>query len=81
MLSWDHPRERPLPRWIDDVGLYPITILKSVNSNKLQNFSGANIMLLQDLVKMPPENLEKSLSLSKDIVKKLVDEAKMVLIK
>lgn len=81
MLSWDHPRERPLPRWIDDVGLYPITILKSVNSNKLQNFSGANIMLLRDLIKMPPENLEKSLSLSKDIVKKLVDEAKMVLIK
>lgn len=79
MLSWDHPRERPLPRWIDEIGLYPVTILKSIDSNKLKIFSNANIMLLRDLVKIPPENLEKSLGFSADIVKKLVEEAEMVL--
>lgn len=79
MLSWDHPRERPLPRWIDEIGLYPVTILKSVDSSKLKIFSNANIMLLRDLMKIPPENLEKSLNLPKDNVKKLVEEAEMIL--
>ena len=79
MLSWDHPRERPLPRWIDEIGLYPVTILKSVDATKLNAFSEANIMLLRDLVKMPPENLEKSLALPKETVAKLIEEAKMIL--
>ena len=79
MLSWDHPRERPLPRWIDEIGLYPVTILKSVDSNKLKIFSGANIMLLRDLVKLPPEELGKSLSLPAEPLKKLIEEAKMIL--
>ncbi len=79
MLSWDHPRERPLPRWIDEIGLYPVTILKSIDSSKLKTFSNANIMLLRDLVKLPPEELEKLLSLPADTVKKLIEEAKMIL--
>lgn len=79
MLSWDHPRERPLPRWIDDVSLYPVTIMKGVDSRTLQSFSAANILLLCDLVRMTPEELEKSLALPKDAVKKLIEEAKMIL--
>lgn len=79
MLSWDHPKERPLPRWIDDVSLYPVTILKGVDANKLRAFSAANIMLLRDLVKMPPEELEKSLALPKETIKNLIEEAKMIL--
>ncbi len=81
MLSWDHPRERPLPRWIDDIALYPITILKGVGPQVLKAFSEANIMLLQNFVKIAPEQLEKSLALPKDTVMNLMEEAKMVLAK
>ncbi len=81
MLSWDHPRERPLPIWIDDVSLYPVTILKSIGPSILKSFSEANILLLRDLVKISPEELQESLKLSPDVIKKLIEEAKMILIK
>ena len=81
MLSWDHPRERPLPIWIDDVSLYPVTILKSIGPSILKSFSSANILLLRDLVKISPEELQKSLKLPPDVIKKLIEEAKMILTK
>ena len=81
MLSWDHPRERPLPIWIDDVSLYPVTILKSIGPSILKSFSSANILLLLDLVKISPEKLQKSLKLPPDVIKKLIEEAKMILTK
>ncbi|MBI2635128.1 MAG: ATPase [Parcubacteria group bacterium] len=79
MLSWDHPKERPLPTWIDDVSLYPVTILKSIGPSILKSFSEANIMLLRDLVKISPEELQKSLKLPPDVTKRLIEEAKMIL--
>jgi len=79
MLSWNHPRERPLPRWIDEIGLYPVTILKGVNSKILAAFSSANIMLLRDLTDRSPKELQKLLNLPFQVVKKLIDETKMVL--
>ena len=79
MLSWDHPRERPLPRWIDDVGLYPVTILEGINPQILKAFSAAGIMLLQDLVKISLKKLDESLGLPKNVIEKLLEEAKMVL--
>lgn len=81
MLSWDHPKERPLPIWIDDVSLYPVTILKSINPSILKSFSSAGILLLRDLVKIPPVELQKSLKLPPDSVKKYIEEAKMILTK
>lgn len=81
MLSWDHPRERPLPIWIDDVALYPVTILKSIGPSILKSFSEANILLLRDLIKISPEELQKSLKLPSETVKKLIEEAKMILTK
>ncbi|MDO8591165.1 MAG: ATP cone domain-containing protein [bacterium] len=81
MLSWDHPRERPLPIWIDDVSLYPVTILKSIGPSILKSFSEANILLLRDLVKISPEELQKSLKLPPNVIEKLIEEAKMILTK
>ncbi len=79
LIGWDHPRERPLPRWIDEIGLYPVTILKSVNSRILATLSNANMMLLRDLVDVSLNNLHAKLKLPDRIIKKLVDEAKMIL--
>lgn len=79
LIGWDHPHERPLPRWIDEVGLYPVTILKSVNPRILRALSAANTMLLRDLVDLPFDTLCRQLKLPANLVQKLVNEAKMVL--
>ena len=79
MLSWDHPHERPLPRWIDEVGLYPITILEKVDRETFPAFSAANIMLLQDFVKRSPRELRNLLKLPQNKIDELLEEAKMVL--
>lgn len=79
ILSWDHPRERPLPTWIDDTILYPVTILKEIGPSVLKAFSAANIMLLRDLIKIPPEKLKQLINLPENTIEKLIEEAKMIL--
>lgn len=79
LIGWDHPKERPLPRWIDEIGLYPVTILKSINSRILSALSAANMMLLRDLVDVSPNELRAQLKLPVKIIQRLVGEAKLVL--
>lgn len=81
LVGWNHPPERPLPRWIDEIGLYPVTILRGVNQTILKKFSGANLMLVRELIERSPKDLEWTLGLPAKAVSKLVNEAKIVMVK
>ncbi|MFA5133656.1 MAG: ATP cone domain-containing protein [Patescibacteria group bacterium] len=79
MLSWNTPKEKPLPAWIDEKKLYPITVLHSVNKFQLFAFSKAEILLLEDIVKFSPSDLAKATKLSKKQLEPILAEAREVL--
>ena len=79
MLSWDHPRERPLPAWIDDKGLYPITMLARLSADAQKKLIAAGFVLLHDLAKADPEALAKKSGVPIATVKQCVNEATLIL--
>lgn len=79
MLSWNHPRERPLPAWIDDKGLYPITLLPKRDAGIQKKFIEAGFVLLQDLSGANPDELSQKTDLAVDTVKECIAEAKNIL--
>lgn len=79
MLSWNHPKERPLPAWIDDKGLYPITMLPSLSLDAQKKFINAGFVLLQDLASADPTELAQKSGLPIATVKQCVTEAGLIL--
>lgn len=79
LLSWNYPPDRPLPAWIDAKGLYPITVLFKLGSELLPKFIAARILLVQDLVNLPLEELKSRTKLSEKELSPLIEEAKGVL--
>lgn len=79
MLSWDHPKERPLPAWIEQKGLYPVTILKDLPSSALSKFSSEKIILLKDFIGLDVAEVSRGTGLSVSQIEKFVAEAKLIL--
>lgn len=79
MLSWNTPKERPLPAWIDEKKLYPITVLRRLNRMHLEAFGRAEILLLQDLVKYKIGELSKMVRLPAKHLEPILAEAQEIL--
>lgn len=79
MLSWDHPRERPLPAWIDDKGLYPITLLPHVDDTVLRKLIEAGFSLLQDLAGAGVDEVVQKSGLSREITQQCIHDAGLIL--
>lgn len=79
LLSWDTPREMPLPAYIDSKNLYPITILSSIQQHYLKVLSRCDILLLKDLVKYNYRDLSRNTGLNKSQLEPLITEAKEIL--
>lgn len=79
MLSWDHPKERPLPAWIEQKGLYPVTVLKSLPPPAFPRLAAENIILLKDFLDLDVIEVSKKTGLSASQIDKLIAEAKLIL--
>ncbi|MBI4135864.1 restriction endonuclease [Candidatus Uhrbacteria bacterium] len=79
MLSWDHPRERPLPAWIDDKGLYPVTLLTGISDDVKRRLIEHDFVLLQDLAGASIDEIIQKTGVPGEIVKKCVADAKAIL--
>lgn len=79
MLSWDHPKERPLPAWIDDKGLYPITMLPRLPLQAQKQLIAAGFVLLHDLAKADPTELAQKSGVPLPVAKQCVTEAGLIL--
>lgn len=79
MLSWDHPRERPLPAWIDDKGLYPITLLPRVDDRTLKSLIEAGFSLLQDLAGAAAESISQKSGLPREAIQQCIKDAGLIL--
>lgn len=79
LLSWNHPKERPLPAWIDEMKFYPITVIPNLALAIQKNLIGAGIILVQDLANLELIKLKKFTGLDEKRAKELINSAKEVL--
>ena len=78
LLSWDNPRERPLPAWIDDKALYPITVLRGLDKISQGAFARAGLLLVRDLIRVKSEDIYLLTRLPKRKIESFIVEAKAI---
>lgn len=76
LLGWRYPPEKTLENMIESKGLYPITILKSVDNYSRQRIFDAGMVLAKDLLTNEFSLLLKKTGLSSNRLRAIVDEAK-----
>ncbi|PIO08536.1 hypothetical protein COU59_01350 [Candidatus Pacearchaeota archaeon CG10_big_fil_rev_8_21_14_0_10_34_12] len=78
ITGWQYPKREGLQDLIEGKKLYPITILKSVNNFVKASLSEAGILLAKDILKHDIQELKSKTRIPENILKNLVEEAKMV---
>ncbi|KXB04591.1 hypothetical protein AKJ49_01940 [candidate division MSBL1 archaeon SCGC-AAA382A03] len=79
VTSWNYPEGKSLRNLIDEERLYPITILKSVNKNVMNELFEAKIMTLKKLVANEKKNIQKKTKLSEKTLNKVIKEAEKII--
>jgi len=75
LLCWRYPEGEGLESLIDRRALYPITVLLSLKSERVEEFSRNRIMLVKDLVRYDLKRLEALTGLGDETLKSVKDEA------
>ena len=79
MLSWNHPKERPMPAWIDDKGLYPITLLPQLEHNTEKSLIDGGFVLLHDLATADPSLVAQKSNIPEETARDCVKKAQLIL--
>ncbi|MDP2631232.1 MAG: ATP cone domain-containing protein [Candidatus Uhrbacteria bacterium] len=66
MIGWNEPDERPLAGMVDNMTLYPITVLDGMKQSELEAFSEHDIMLCREVVDFDPEELAGKIGFSEE---------------
>ncbi len=53
LLSWDYPKHNNLHDRIQKAGVYPITVLQSLNTSQIESLIARNIVVCGDIVERP----------------------------
>ena len=75
LLCWRYPESEGLENLIDRKALYPVTVLLSLKSKYLEEFSRNKIVLVKDLAKYDLKRLEALTGLRDEILRRMKDEA------
>jgi Holliday junction resolvase-like predicted endonuclease len=75
IISWRYPQNEGLEYLIEKKGLYPITILPSLNRETRERLAQKKIMLAKDLLKYPANTLAQLTGLRPKVIKRLREEA------
>lgn len=76
VIGWNHPLKRSLENLIEEKGLYPITILRSVDRRTKDALARANYMLAKDLLEQNRKELSKKTGLSEKKLDTIFREVK-----
>ncbi|MCP6717944.1 MAG: restriction endonuclease [Patescibacteria group bacterium] len=79
LLGWRYPRDKGLEHLIEKHKLYPVTILPSFKAHYKNIFAENRMMMALDLLKFSPSQIVKKLGLSSNEIKRLVQEASVLL--
>ena len=74
-ICWKSPKDNSLEKLVEDKRLYPITVLKTLDSRTEARFGDAGIVLLSELLHLDVEELSVRTKASKDKIRKLVKSA------
>ena len=72
LVSWDYPRRNSLKDLIERTGLFPITVLTSLNRKQKQSLLDQNVVLCRQLKEN--KGLLDTIGLTKPKLKKVLDE-------
>ncbi|HIG94532.1 MAG: restriction endonuclease [archaeon GW2011_AR13] len=78
ITSWQYPKKENLKALIEEKALYPITIIRSIDESSKQKLHEADIVLAKDLALYDIEELKIKTKLSKETLKIILKEAKMI---
>jgi len=79
LLGWRYPRNKGLEYLIEKHKLYPVTILPSFKAHYKNVFAENRMMMALDLLKFSPGQIVKKLGLSSGEIKRLIQEASILL--
>jgi hypothetical protein len=75
-IGWGSPRNCDLQTMISKKKLYPITLLKRLNSQDRHQLTSNRVILLKDLIDKNPSELRKQTGISKEKLQGIVRTAK-----
>lgn len=81
LLGWAYPINQGLERLIEEKKLYPITILRGIDTYTRRRLTVAGLLMCKDLVEMDLNRLKQFTGLEIPSLKQLVIQAKKILYK
>lgn len=79
LIGWNYPENQGLQYLIESKKLYPVTMLKDLDTDSLEKLASANFILALDLLRIPLRELNKITKISPKKLNILADEAKKII--
>lgn len=79
-IGWGSPKEHDLQTMISKKKLYPITLLKKLNSQTRHQLASNRVILLRDLIEKNPSELRKLTGISKEKLQGIVKNAREIML-
>lgn len=79
LLGWRYPEKEGLEQVIDSQKLYPITVLRSLNSYMAEALAGEHIMMVRDLLRIDADKFAKKTRIPRQKLVQLIEEAGILL--
>lgn len=76
LLGWRYPTDEGIETMIESKGLYPVTILRRLDSKSKEKLSNANLMIIKDLLDRSIEDLTYRTNISQERMRGIVKEAR-----
>jgi uncharacterized protein (UPF0335 family) len=78
ITSWNFPKDKSLQKLINQKGLYPITILKTINHKTKEKLFQSKIIIAKNLLNHSVNELMQKTELSEKEIQKILEEVKEV---
>ena len=78
-IGWSSPKDHDLQTMIKEKKLYPITILKELNTQTRNKLTSKGILLLRQLIKIHPALLSRHTGISREELDSMISYSKAIL--
>jgi Holliday junction resolvase len=79
LVGWDYPNKKGLRELMEKNRLYPITMIRKLDSFSQERLAMAGLVLIKDLIEIPIKDLSKMTRIPVKRLKALVNEAEMIM--
>jgi hypothetical protein len=79
LLGWKYPPRKGIEKMIEQKGLYPVTVLHSLDRKAFNALAKAELLLVPDLAESNPKSLSRTAKLSLRAAERLVSQSQRVM--